>query len=233
MKFLYFNLISILAVLTFSASTAQEKEIKSFDFKKGEVLDIFLLSQTENSEELIERYKNTAFPVAFEYGYRPQPGFGISKLTLGTNMVQAFLVGKWVSVEKRQGFLKNIANRVPDFHQQRRDLFPYFGLTYYEMTQDLQFSVNTTKYNVVTALWNSPSKKNTSFFKKWADAVQKSGGKVILTLENGTSPIGYYYNADILCIVEWQDETAFKSFSKQHPLAFYEELQNVHQFVIQ
>lgn len=226
------NLIFLFAVLTFFGMTAQEK-IKSFDFKKGEVLDIILLSQTENGGELFERYKKTAFPVAFEYSYQPQPGFGISKLTLGTNKAQAFLFGKWESLEKREGFLANIANRVPDFHQQRRDLFPYFGLTYYPMLVDLKFSVDTSKYNVATALWNKPSKKDAAFFKKWKSEVQKSGGKVIVTLENGKSPLGYYYNADVLCIVEWKNETSFNSFAEKHPLAFYDAIQNVHQFVIQ
>ncbi|MFS4491707.1 hypothetical protein [Maribacter sp. 2308TA10-17] len=226
------NLIILLAVLTFSVSTAQEK-IKSYDFKKGEVLDIILLNQAENPGELFERYKKTAFPVAFEYGYQPQPGFGISKLTLGTNKAQAFLIGKWENLEKREGFLANIAKRVPDFHQQRRDLFPYFGLTYYPMLADLKFSVDTSKYNVATALWNKPSKKDVSFFKKWKSEVEKSGGKVIITLKNGKSPLGYYYNADVLCIVEWQNENAFNTFTEKHPLAFYEALRNVHQFVIQ
>lgn len=226
------NLILLFVVMTFAMTTAQEK-IKSFDFKKGEVLDIILLSQTENPDELFERYKKTAFPVAFEYTYQPQQGFNIAKLTLGTNETQAFLFGKWESLEKREGFLNIIAERVPDFHQQRRDLFPYFGLTYYEMKQDLKFSVDTLKFNVATALWNNPSKKDVSFFKKWQEAVKKFGGEVILSLENGTSPIGYYYNADVLCIVEWQNENAFQAFAKKHPLSFYEPLHNVHQFVIQ
>lgn len=226
------NVILLFMVLIVATITAQEK-IKSFNFKKGEVLDIILLSQTENPGELFERYKKTAFPVAFEYSYQPQSGFNIAKLTLGTNEVQAFLFGKWASVEKREGFLKNIAKRVPDFHQQRRDLFPYFGLTYYEMNKDLKFSVDTSKFNVATALWNNPSKKESSFFKKWLAAVKKSGGAVIVTLENGSSPIGYYYNADVLCIVEWQNENAFQTFAEKHPLSFYEPLYNVHQFVIQ
>lgn len=226
------NLILLFAVLIFFGMSAQEK-IKSFDFKKGEVLDIILLSQTENSNELFEQYKKTAFPVAFEYGYQPQLGFGISKLTLGTNKAQAFLFGKWENLEKREGFLTNIAKRMPDFHQQRRDLFPYFGLTYYSMLADLKFSVDTSKYNVATALWSKPSKKDASFFNKWKAAITKSGGKVIVTLENGKSPLGYYYNADVLCIVEWKNEAAFKAFAEKHPLAYYEALHNVHQFVIQ
>lgn len=230
MKFL--NPILLVAVMAFTITRAQEK-IKSFDFKEGEVLDIILLSQTENPNELFERYKKTAFPVAFEHSYQPQLGFNISELILGTNKPQAFLFGKWSSLEKRKSFLDVIAERVPDFHQQRRDLFPYFGLTYYEMSKDLKFSVDPSKFNVATALWNNPSKKDHSFFKKWKEAVKKFGGEVILSLENGASPIGYYYNADVLCIVQWQNENAFQTFVEKHPLSFYKSLRNVHQFVIQ
>lgn len=226
------NQILLLAVLIIGMASAQEKT-KSFEFRKGEVLDIILLNQTKNSNELFERYKKTAFPVAFEYTYQPQPGFGISKLTLGTNKPSAFLFGKWASLEKREGFLDVIAERVPDFHELRRDLFPYFGLTYYEMKQDLKFSVDTSKFNVATALWKNYNKRDTSFFKKWVASVEKFGGKVVLTLENGSSPLGYYYNADVLCVVEWQSENDFQAFAKKHPLSFYESLRNVHQFVIQ
>lgn len=230
MKFTY--QILLLAVLMVSTASAQEKT-KFFEFKKGEVLDIILLNQTENSHELFERYKKTAFPVAFEYTYRPQPGFGISRLTLGTNKPSAFLFGKWTSLEKREGFLEVIAERVPDFHEQRRVLFPYFGLTYYEMKEDLKFSVDTSKFNVATALWKNYDKEDTSFYREWVESVKKFGGNVVLTLENGSSPLGYYYNADVLCIVEWQNENAFQAFAKKHPLSFYEPLRNVHQFVIQ
>jgi len=226
------NSIRMLVVLIVSTASAQEK-LQSYDFKKGEVLDIMLLSQTENASESFKRYKETIFPVGFEYTYRPQSGFGIKALTLGTNKAQLFLFGKWRSLEKREGFLDVITERVPDFHEQRRELFPYFGLTYYEMKQDLKFSVDTSKFNVVTALWKNQDKKDTSFFKKWIDAVKKYGGTVVLTLENGTSPLGYYYNADILCLVEWQKETDFQAFAEKHPLSFYEPLRNVHQFVIQ
>ena len=72
------------------------------------------------------------------------------------------------------------------------------------------------------------SKKTTGFYH-----LEKFDGKVILTLKNGTSPIGYYYNADVLCIVEWQNEKAYQAFTEKHPLSFYKTLQNVHQFVIQ
>lgn len=223
------NTIFMFFTLVFSTAFGQEN--KSFDFKKGEVLDIILLSQSENSTKLYERYKKTAFPVAFEYSFQPQPSFRISKLTLGTNKPKAFIIGKWASLKKREGFLSNIVKRVPDFHQQRRDLFPYFGLTYYEVSKDLKFSIDTSKYNTVTAMWHKLN--DLPFFRKWQTSVEKAEGKVIITLKNGISPTGYYYNPNVMCIVEWEDEAAFKAFSKKNPLDKYEALNNIHQFVIQ
>ena len=210
---------------------AQDKT-KTFDFKKGEVLDIFLLSTVEDSKELFDRYKKTSFPVAFEYTYQPQQGFSIKKLTLGTNTPSSFIFGKWASKEKKEGFIAKIVDRVPDFHQQRRALFPYFGLAYYEMQKDLKFSVNTEKFNVVTSFWKRDTKSLSVFFKEWSTSVVASGGKFILQLEDGKSPLGYTYDPDMVCIVEWKTEANFKQFEKQYPLSSYTSLKDIHQFVI-
>ena len=226
------HVVLLLFVFTLFQVQGQEN-LKTYTFKKGEVLDIILIDQSANAEALFDRYKKTVFPVGFEYSFQPQPGFTISKLTLGTNKPNSFLFGKWKSQEKREGFLTTITKRVPDFHQQRRALFPYFGLTYYEMKKDIKFSVDGSKYNVVTALWRKSLKGEVSFFKKWKAEVQALGGEVIVTLEDGTSPTGYYYNPDVLCVVAWKDEKAFNTFAQKHPLSTYETLKDVHQFVIQ
>ncbi len=226
------HVVFLFFVFTFFQVQGQEN-VKTYTFKKGEVLDIILIDQSEDASALFDRYKKTAFPVAFEYSYQPQPGFTISKLTLGTNKPNGVLFGKWKSREKREGFLTTITKRVPDFHEQRRALFPYFGLTYYEMEKDIEFSTDASKYNVVTALWQKSLKSEASFFEKWKADVLALGGEVIVTLQDGTSPTGYYYNPDVLCIVAWKDEKAFNAFAQKHPLSTYEVLKDVHQFVIQ
>ena len=95
----------VFLLLIFTNLEAQEKA-KHFEFKKGEVLDIFLLSTVQDSKELFDRYKKTAFPVAFEYTYQPQPGFRIKELTLGTNTPSSFIFGKWASKEKKRRFYR-------------------------------------------------------------------------------------------------------------------------------
>ena len=215
----------------FTHLEAQEKT-KHFEYKKGEFLDIFLLSTVQDSKELFDRYKQTAFPVAFEYTYRPQPGFRIKELTLGTNTPSSFIFGKWASKEKKEDFIAKIVDRVPDFHQQRRALFPYFGLAYYEMQEDLKFSINKEKFNVVTSFWQHDSKSLSSFYKEWGKSVEALGGKFVLQLKEGNSPFGYSYNPDMVCIVEWRSESAFRAFEKRYPLSKYARLKDVHQFTI-
>ncbi len=221
-----------LVLLFFCANGKAQNQTKSFEYKKGEILDIILLSQQENSGKLFERYKQTAFPVAFEYSYRPQPGFGITKLTLGTNIPKGFIFGKWANIESRKGFLANISKRVPDFHQQRRTLFPYFGLTYFEMPTDLKFSIDANSFNVVTSFWKTTSPEQATLIAAWEKDVLATGGKIIIKLNNGSSPSGYYYNPDILYIVAWPNELAFKKFAKSYSLESFNAFKNVHQFVI-
>ncbi|WP_062060160.1 hypothetical protein [Aquimarina longa] len=225
------TVLLLLFSLSFMNSTAQN-DLKSFSFKKGEVLDIILLSTAPNSGALFERYKKTAFPVGFEYTYQPQPGFKTTELTLGNHLPTSLILGKWSSKEKREGFLTTITKRVPDFHSQRRALFTYFGLTYYVAPRDIQFSVDTKKYNLATSFWKKDSKSFSSFLTQWKKEVIKSGGKIILQLQDGTSPTGYDYNPDIFYIIEWKDESSFETFAKKHPLSSYEVLKNVHQLVI-
>ncbi|WP_010178786.1 hypothetical protein [Aquimarina agarilytica] len=216
---------------TFLNLSAQ-KHLTSFSYKKGEILDIILLSVTPNSKTIFERYKKTAFPVAFEYSYQPQPNFGITKNTLGNHLPHNLFFGKWKNKEKREDFLKNITTKVPDFHEQRRQLFTYFGLTYYEATKDLEFSVNTKKLNTATSFWKKDTETFSNFVSQWKNEIENAGGKFIIELNKGTSPLGYDYNPDLFCIIEWKNKSSFKSFAKKHPLSSYNSLKNVQQFVI-
>lgn len=222
----------IKSLLFLSVSALGQSKAKSFDFKKGEVLDVLLISTFPNVGTLFEKYKKTAFPVAFKYTYQPQPGFAIKKLVLGNHLPVSLVIGKWKSKKKREGFLDNIVSEVPDFHEQRKALFSYFELTYYEMPKDISFSVNSDRYNVASALWGKDKASLTKFYNQWENKIKKHGGKLIIKLTNGKSPMGYYYNADVFCIIEWNSKEAFDVFIKKHPLSSYKALKNVHQFVI-
>ncbi len=222
----------VILSLTISNCIGQNNKVMSYSFKKGEVLDVMLLTTAPNSKDKYMQYRKTAFPVAFEYSYQPQKGFKISELTLGTHKPYSLIFGKWASKEKRENFLADITKRVPDFHQQRRALFPYFDLTYYEMKQDFTFSINREKYNVATSFWVKDTKKSNRFIKKWEKDIKKMGGNIVLHLNDGTSPTGYVYNPDQFYIVEWNDKSAFKAFAKKYDMNSYNALKNVHQLKI-
>ena len=225
-------LIKVFVCLLISNFSYTQQKQKNYKFKKGEVLDILLLSTYENSKEQFDRYKKTAFPVAFEYTYEPQPGFLVKKLVLGNHFPSSLIIGKWSSKEKREGFLENIVNRVPDFHEQRRNLFKYFGLTYYVMKENIEFAVDAKKINTANAFWGKDNHNSIKFHKDWEQKVKASGGNIVLKLEKGISPVGYNYNPDVFYIIAWKNEQVLKNFSKNNPLTSYESLKNVHQFVI-
>ncbi|MEQ9266366.1 MAG: hypothetical protein RLN81_14145 [Balneolaceae bacterium] len=225
-------LIIIIALFTGSEAYAQNS-IKSFEYKKGEVLDILLARLAPDSEELYSRYRRTAFPVAFEYTFELMPVFSITELTLGNNFPTTFVFGKWSSLEKREGFLADIVDRVPDFHEQRRNTFTYIGLTYYEIPQDITITIDTDKVNIATAFWKNENQNFSAFISDWTEEVIKYGGKVILELEEGKSPTGFYYNPDAFYLIQWESKVAFDAFAKANPLAEYETLKNVHQLRIQ
>ena len=219
-------------ILPFVSIKAQD-QAKTFSFKKGEVMDLIYLSSQPDTDQLFDHYKKTAFPVAFEYSYQPQRGFTVKELTLGMNVSNSLIVGKWASKEKREGFLENIVKRVPDFHQQRRKLFEEFALTWYVIPEDLEFSVEASKFHVATSFWQKEAGSFGRFSRNWKKAIEKAGGEILLELTEGSSPTGYYFNPDVFLIIEWQDRAAFDAFAKDHPLSTYEDLKHVHQVVIQ
>ena len=213
-------------------SVIGQSKTKSFNFKKGEVFDLLLVATFHDAGTLFEKYKKTAFPVASAYTYQPQPGFATKKLILGNHLPASLVIGKWKNKKNREGFLDNIVSKVPDFHEQRKALFSYFKLTYYEIPKDISFSVNADNYNVATALWGKDEKSLTKFYSQWVNKIKKHGGKLMIKLTDGKSPTGYYHNADVFCIIEWSSKEAFDTFTKKHPLSSYEVLKDVHQFVI-
>ena len=222
----------LLSILTISEAKAQDS-ITQLEYKKGEVLDILLVSLQPDTKEKYDRYRKTAFPIAMEYTFELMPVFGVRELIMGNSFPSTFIFGKWSSIEKREGFLKNITARLPDFHDQRRALFNQFVLTYYQMEEDVVFVIDESKHNVASAFWRKDGENYASFLSEWKKKVEEFDGNIIMELEDGTSPAGYYYNPDSFILVEWDTEEAFKNFLEVMPLSEYEVLENIHQFRIE
>lgn len=227
-KYLKFGIFLLILWGTIATILAQDNVIE-YGFKKGEVMDILLLKNGADVATLFPKYKETAFPVATKFSFQPVPGFSISEILQGGVQPEAMIFGKWNSRDKREAFLKAIVPAVPDFHGQRRAIWSYFTLTYYEMMADTNFSIDRSKYNVVTSYWGEGS-SFTNYLDTFKKAVKQAGGKDIITLENGYSPVGYAYNPDYLTITQWESKEAFDAFYKVYQAMEETRITNVHQF---
>jgi len=231
MRQIEFVILTVVCMVSGSIMNAQSK-VTSYEMKKGEVLDILVLSTKPDTKQLFDLYKKTAFPVAFKMSYKSLPGFKIDENLEGNYHPDGFALGKWNDIEKRERFLLDINKEVPDFHEQRRSIFSYFGLTYYEMSKDLSFKIDRTKFNVVTAYWHKNKASFSSYKKEWLQKLKNEGGKTIVELEGGKSPYGYNYNPDYLVITQWQNREAFETFKSKSLVINYDDLTHINQFVI-
>ncbi len=224
------------AILTFilcwcNASTMAQTNIKSYSFKKGEILDMLLLSAKPNTDALFKDYVKVAFPVAIEMSYKNLPGFKIEDHTQGNLHPKSLIFGKWDNVEKREQFLTEVESFVPDFHKRRRDIWSVFNLTYYEMPETT-FEINKGKYNVVTAYWQKDEVSFQKFKTTWLEKSRVKGGKTILALSNGKSPFGYYYRPDYLVITQWESKEVFDTFFAENLKMDHTGVLHVNQFAI-
>lgn len=230
MKILKITLLSVIAITGFSFINPSDKIV--YSFKKGEILDILLLTNKPDIEPLFDRYKKTAFPVAMGLSYQPLPGFKIGSFTQGNIQPGHMVLGKWGNRKKREQFLSDITHTVPDFHEQRRAIWSQFLLTYYEMSKDITFEIDKTKFQVVTAYWQKDASTFKKFKKQWLKQSKKQGGRTVLELTNGTSPFGYHYQPDYMVISEWENDAAFQKFYAEDMKMKHQGVQHVNQFIL-
>jgi hypothetical protein len=165
--------------------------------------------------------------------YQPLPSYySIANYTQGNHQPEVLLFGKWENIEKREKFIAEIDKRVPDFHKQRQEIWSYFGLTYYEMANDISFTISKEKYKVVTAYWKDESTLFNEFKTDWLKKSNKAGGEIILELTNGKSPFGYYHNPDYLVITEWENKAAFENFYEENLKMNHKGVKHLSQFAL-
>ncbi|OJJ17739.1 hypothetical protein BKI52_28155 [marine bacterium AO1-C] len=220
-------------IVAFSLNTFAQSKTLKYNLKKGQAFDILLLRLKPNTKEKIQKYFKTYFPIAKKYGYHSLKGFPVKESPMqGNYQPQSMIFGYWDSLDQREKFLEYIDENKPEFHQDRRDIWTRFDVTYYEMQQDVSFEVNKEKYNVVTAYWQKKKAGFKQFKKNWQEKVRQAGGTVVVTLTNGASPFGYYYNPDYLCITEWESKAAFEKFYQKNLQMDHSAVQQVNQFKI-
>lgn len=231
MKLLKISSILLFSVLV-STNLCAQSNTKSISLKKGEILDILLIKTKPGTEKAFEKYRKTAFPVAFKRTYQPLPGFKIAETTQGNIQPSYFALGKWNDLENREKFIAEIETEVPDFHPQRRDIWSHFHLTYYEMPNDISVTFNKDKYIVATAYWKKDDTSFDKFVKLWLQKSKAKGGDTVLQLTNGKSPAGYYHNPDILLMTAWNSKAEFESFYKENLAMNHSGILHLNQFVL-
>ncbi|MEM9340148.1 MAG: hypothetical protein AAGA66_15545 [Bacteroidota bacterium] len=211
-----------------------QSEAKTYDLKKGQVLDLICLSQKQDTKETLQRFFQTAIPFAQENSYTPLNGWKVLEdPTQGNFTPQSLILGRWASIQQRARFTEQIEQKVPDFHEMRRAIWSAFYLTYWEVPEDLSFAIDPEKVNVVTAYWEGEAALFSTFKEQWVANARKSGGTCLLELTGGSSPFGYHYNPDYLVVTAWESREAFETFKKHNLEMDHSGVKHVNQFIVQ
>ncbi len=231
------NLLQIVLALVFIGCSIHQSfgqsKIDTIKFKKGEVLDILLLSQNPDREADFKSYIQIALPIARRMTYQPLPGFKITNHTRGNIRPNILVLGKWDNIETREVFLTQIVKEVEDFHERRRKIWSYFGLRYFEIKENLSFEIHRDQYQVATAYWLESENQSSEFYERWKKEIQKSGGEILIQLKDGKSPFGYQYNPEYFVITSWKSKAAFHDFEEKVKRLELDNVQHVNEFILE
>lgn len=232
MKLLKISLLTLFIILNYVSLSAQSKT-KSYTLKKGQVFDIILLNTKPEVKEKLQHYFKTAFPVAKKMGYNKLPGFRIEgSPTQGNYHPEAMVFGYWNTLNGREKFLEDIEKTMPNFHEERRNIWSTFNLIYYELEKDLSFTINPEKFTIVTAYWSKDKRSFEKFKQEWIQKSKKVGGQIQVDFVEGASPFGYNYNPDYLAITSWENKADFEQFYKENLQMNHSSIKHVNQFQI-
>lgn len=225
-------LLLFLIVLQTLSLSAQSKKM-TYTVKKGQVFDILLLTLKPDTKAQLKNYFQTFSPIAKKHGYHSLKEFPIKESpTQGNYQPQSMILGYWDNLDLREKFLQYVESKKMNFHQQRRDIWFHFDVTYYQAKQDYTFEVDRQKYNVVTAYWHKNKRGFKHFKQKWNEKVRQAGGTIKVAFIEGASPFGYHYNPDYLTITAWENKATFEKFYKQNLAMDHSAVQQVNQFKI-
>lgn len=218
------------------ASKSPTKKPSKFQvtLKKGQVLDVLPLKQNPDANpDNIKKYlADTILPRFVELGYVPLINIRVAKngALQGNYTPDVIVFGAWKNTEKLDAIMKQGMKEFPDMHDLRRNIWTVFYNTHYKLKEDVSFDLNPSRFYVATSYWKkSPDAWNTMV----ADVIKNVGkhdGKVLLTLTEGESPYGYYYNPDGFFITEWENKTAFLTFMDAFQSTEREQLKHINQF---
>lgn len=209
MKYLFLTLISLITIPLFA-----QDQVTEFTLKKGEVLDVLLLTFHPDTKEEFAEYRKKAFPVAEDYSYQPIKTIKITKNHFGNRQPNALVLAKWDNLASKERFLGIIDDQLPWLHEKRRLIWSIFDLRYYEVLEDVTVRLDPAKYTVVTAIWSTEDADLKDLRRKWKQNIADSEGVIDLLLTGGKSPFGYSYDPDLWMISTWESEEAYLQFRK-------------------
>ncbi len=191
---------------------------ESLVIKKDRVIDFLFLNNKENAQQHLKNYFSTVIPAANKLGYQPVYSFSIKRKPIrGNYHPDNLAIGSWPGgfKERREG-LEKLMVQFPDLHARRFDIWSTFNMTNYAIKEDIVAPLSPDNIYVLSAYWKNEQQSFDDFRKNQMERIQKSGGKVILKLEDGRSPFGYLYNPELTIITEWPSQKAFDQFHSKY-----------------
>lgn len=209
-------------------------QVKTISLKKGEAVDLLLLTTNKNAAEEQKEYFSKAVGIAQKWGYKPQYSSKVSlPPTQGNYWPAVFIIAKWEDYDKRIKFTEDILKEYPQFHERRRIIWPSFNLTYWKVKEDREINIDPDLFYIATSYWSDEQRAFASFKDDWAQTVKSQGGKIVLEFKDGTSPFGYYYNPEFFTITEWASKEDFEKFHEKNQAMDHTGVKHVNQFILQ
>lgn len=218
-------------------SVKAQGNTKMYVLKKGQIFDVLLrTNNAEASQEAKDKFDRDVIPRALEKGYQVMPsGLYFEPVAIQGNYSPGHMVlGGWENLKTRENAMQVLVTELPDFHQIRRELWTTLFSTYFEIEEDISFSIREDKFYVVTAYHHKRERSFREFKKEWANNIDESGGRIILELENGESPfIGHLYEPHHFTITEWTNRDSFEIFLSKNKNMDHSSIKYVNQFALQ
>lgn len=232
-----FRLCLLLSLALISISIKAQANTKMYVLKKGQIFDVLLRSNNiEASQETKDKFNREVIPIALEQGYQIMPsGLYFEPVAIQGNYSPGHMVlGGWEGLKARENAMQVLAKELPYFHQIRRELWTTLFSTYFEIEEDVSFSIREDKFYVVTAYHQKRERPFREFKTEWAKNIDESRGLIILELENGESPfIGHLYEPHHFTITEWTNRESFEIFLIRNKQMDHSSIKYVNQFVLQ
>jgi len=233
---LFIRICILFALIFHHISIEAQFNTKSYSLKKGQIIDVLLRSNNAKaSQKAKDQFDQQVIPRILKYGYQTMPhGLYFKSIAVqGNYSPEHMVLGGWKNLKSREEAMRILVKEVPNFHQIRRELWTSLFATYFEVEEDINFSIEQNKFYVVTAYKYLKKRHFKKFVRILEENVLESNGRIILKLLNGKSPfIGHYYEPNHFSITEWNSQEKFEIFLAKNRKMNHTSVKYVNQFVL-